>query len=185
MRATVARIGHIGLAVSDLDAAVRFYTEVVGLALTERFTYPDAEVGHGSRVAAGAFVRCDANHHCISLFSLKRLDEAAAAGAYGLHHLAFEMRTPAELLAKHRELRGLGVEIVGARKGGPGNQPRFYAHDPDGNLLEFYWSIDQIGWQGTPRAYPPIEEIDLEAFDFDAYLAERKRAAGERPAAGA
>jgi catechol 2,3-dioxygenase-like lactoylglutathione lyase family enzyme len=178
MRATVARIGHVGLAVRDLDVAVAFYTEVLGLTLTERFVYPEEDVGHGSRVAAGAFVRCDANHHCISLFSLKGgADEATAPSAYGLHHLAFELTTPEELLGKYRELRALGVPIVSARRGGPGNQPRFYAHDPDGNLLEFYWAIDQIGWQGAPRAYPPIEEIELEQFDFAAYIAERDRAA--------
>jgi catechol 2,3-dioxygenase len=56
-----------------------------------------------------------------------------------------------------------------ARIGGPGNQPRFYTRDPDGNLLEFYWGIDQIGWDGVPRPYPPITEIDLEKFDFQAF----------------
>jgi catechol-2,3-dioxygenase len=70
-------------------------------------------------------------------------------------------------------VRQRGVPIASARKGGPGNQPRFYIHDPDGNQVEFYWGIDQIGWQGKPRPYPPIQEIALEEFDFDAYIAER------------
>ena len=54
--------------------------------------------------------------------------------------------------------------------------------DPDANLVEFYWGIDQIGWDSRPRAYVPIQEIDLEAFDFDAYVAERE-AAAEQPQA--
>jgi catechol 2,3-dioxygenase len=177
MRPTVTRIGHVGLAVRDLDAAVRFYTETIGLELTERFSY-DEQVGHGGAVSAGAFVRCDANHHCISLFALREAGEEPAA-PYGLHHLAFELASPHELLAKYHELRALGVRIVSARKGGPGNQPRFYIHDPDGNLLEFYWGLDQVGWQGKARPYPPIEEIDLDGFDFDAYLAERRAAPGQ------
>src|SRR5665213_4237630 len=136
-------MGHLGIVVRDLDRAIAFYTEVVGLRLTERFEYPEEAVGHGVTVAAGAFVRCDSTHHCISIFSL-HADIAAAAGTAapglvpGLHHIAFEMATPEELLAKFRLVRERGAEIVQARRGGPGNQPRFYIRAPDGNLLEFY-----------------------------------------------
>lgn len=182
MQPRVVRIGHIGIVVADLDRSIDFYTRTVGLRLTERFEYPDDAVGHGVTVAAGAFVRCDSTHHCISMFVLKGTDRerpshAAHEMSLGLHHVAFELSTPAELLAKYRELRDGGVEIVNARRGGPGNQPRFYVRDPDGNLLEFYWGIDQIGWDERPREYSPIEEIDLESFDFDGFVATREAAA--------
>ena len=49
------------------------------------------------------------------------------------------------------------------------------AFDPDGNLLEFYWGIDKIGWEGAARGYDPIEGIDLLNFDFDAYVEQRER----------
>jgi len=172
------KIGHVGIAVSDLDRSVRFYTELLGFELTERFAYPEDEVGHGVTVAAGAFVRCSATHHCLSLFAYK--DGLAVAGTrttLGLHHLAFELASPERLLELYRLLAASGVEIVNARSGGPGNQPRFYARDPDGNLLEFYWGIDQIGWDGIARPYDPITEIDLEGFDFDAYVERRAREA--------
>lgn len=179
MQVRVRKMGHVGITVKDLDRSVAFYTEVLGLRLTERFQYPVDEVGHGVTVAAGAFVRVDTTHHCISIFQLK--DGVIAAGApeatepsIGLHHLAFELATPGELLTLLREMRGAGVPIVNCRKGGPGNQPRFYARDPDGHLLEFYWGIDQIGWTGLPRPYEPITEIDLNEFDFEAYLEQRE-----------
>jgi catechol 2,3-dioxygenase-like lactoylglutathione lyase family enzyme len=185
------RIGHLGIVAADLDRAIDFYTRIVGLRLTERFTYPEEAVGHGVTVAAGAFVRCDANHHCISIFSLRgdvATQERTGPGP-GLHHIAFEMATPDELIAKYRLVVEHDVPIVNARQGGPGNQPRFYVHDPDGNLVEFYWGIDQVGWQGRPRAYGPIEEIDLATFDFGAFVRAREEA-GRRsdpspsPAAG-
>ena len=47
----------------------------------------------------------------------------------------------------------------------------------DGNLLEFYWNIDQIGWDGRPRPYPAIQEIELDDFDFEVYKEERGRQA--------
>lgn len=177
MQTRAVRVGHIGIAVRDLDRAQEFYTEVVGLRLTERFRYAD-QVGHGGEMAIAAFLRSDATHHCIVLFERRGATTSADGADLGLHHLAFEMATPEHLLDRYRECRRRGVEVVSARRGGPGNQPRFYARDPDGNLVEFYWGIDQIGWDGRPRAYVPIQEIDLETFDFDAYVAEREAAAG-------
>jgi len=76
-------------------------------------------------------------------------------------------------------MRDDGVEIVNCRKGGPGNQPRFYARDPDGNLLEFYWGIDHVGWDGASRPYDPIEEINILDFDFDRYLETREKDGAE------
>jgi catechol 2,3-dioxygenase-like lactoylglutathione lyase family enzyme len=175
VRATVARIGHVGISVRDMDETLAFYTDVLGLRLTERFTYPEDEVGHGTAVAAGAFVRCDSTHHCISFFVLKEPAARPEGVGLGLHHLAFEFNTPGELLEVYRRFRDGGHQIVNARRGGPGNQPRFYGRDPDGNLLEFYWGIDAIGWDGMPREYTAIEEIDLEAFDFEAFLETRER----------
>ncbi|MBS1878277.1 MAG: VOC family protein [Actinobacteria bacterium] len=174
----VKQIGHVGLAVRDLDRSVAFYCDTLGLSLTERFEYPEDEVGHGVTVRAGAFLRCNSTHHCLSIFVLK--DSALDPGGtpvYGLHHIAFEVSTPEQLLALYRDFKARGIEIVNAREGGPGNQPRFYAQDPDGNLLEFYWGIDEIGWDGRAREYPPITEIELEDFDFEQFVETRRLAA--------
>jgi catechol 2,3-dioxygenase-like lactoylglutathione lyase family enzyme len=176
------RMGHIGIVVRDLDRTIDFYSEVVGLHLTERFNYPEETVGHGVTVDAGAFMRCDSNHHCISIFTLRREfegDDRVGPGP-GLHHIAFEMATPEQLVAKFRDVRARNLPIVNARRGGPGNQPRFYIHDPDGNLLEFFWGIDQVGWDGRPRAYGAIEEIDLLGFDFQRFVRERDEAVAEQ-----
>lgn len=193
MQVRVRRLGHIGLTVRDIDRTVAFYSRYLGMRLTERFEYPEEAIGHGVAVAAGAFIRCDTTHHELSIFRMRKDilgDDAPDAPQYGfgLHHIAFELATPSDLLALFRKMREDGVPIVNARKGGPGNQPRFYARDPDGNLLEFYWGIDQVGWDGIPRHYDPIEEIDLLNFDFDAYLAQRERdavAAAQRLPSGA
>lgn len=175
MQSRPSKLGHVGISVESLDAAIDFYTNKLGLRLTERFTYPEEKVGHGVAVRAGAFVRCDATHHCISIFQLTDPDLSKSDKLrLGLHHLAFEFASPEDLVGKFNELVAAGVTINNCRIGGPGNQPRFYAFDMDGNLLEFYWGIDEIGWNGLPRQYPPIQEIDLNAFDFKAFVAKRE-----------
>ncbi|MFE3059525.1 VOC family protein [Nocardia sp. NPDC059239] len=177
MGGRVARLGHVGIAVSDLDRSVDFYTDVLGMRLTEIFRYGENEVGHGVAVLAGAFVRGweDTIHHRISIFTLRDPSpQRPDARALGLHHIAFEMDSSQDLVDLYQRFKEREVPIINARIGGPGNQPRFYGLDPDLNLLEFYWNIDHIGWDGIPRAYPPIENIELEDFDFDAYSAHRE-----------
>jgi len=177
MEASPSRLGHIGMSVSNIDEAIKFYTEIVGLKLTERFTYPKEKVGHGVAVSAGAFLRCDKTHHCISIFQLTDPDLSHSEKMrLGLHHLAFEFASPQDLLGQYNRFLNKGVKVNHCRIGGPGNQPRFYAKDMDGNMLEFYWGIDEIGWDGLAREYPPIQEIDLNDFDFDAFVAAREAA---------
>lgn len=169
---TVARLGHVGIAVSDLERSVEFYTEVLGMRLTEIFHYGGDEVGHGVAVLAGAFVRGaeDTVHHRISIFTLRDPAEPVpGAHTLGLHHIAFELDTQEDLVLMYQRFRTEEIPIVNARIGGPGNHTRFYGLDPDGNVLEFYWRMDQIGWNGAAHAYPPIQEIELDDFDFDEY----------------
>lgn len=168
----VARLGHVGIAVADLDRSVEFYTDVLGMNLTEMFRYGENEVGHGVAVLAGAFVRGskDTVHHRLSIFTLRdTAEKVPGAMALGLHHIAFEFDTREDLLMLYKRFKDDQIPIVNARIGGPGNHTRFYGLDPDGNILEFYWNIDQVGWDGKPHIYPPIQEVELDDFDFDEY----------------
>ncbi len=180
----INKVGHVGITVRDLDRTIDFYGRYLGMKLSERFDYARERVGHGVAVAEAAFMRCDVTHHELSIFKMRSdilPDDAPDAPLYrfGLHHIAFELASPKDLLDLYRLMVDGGVTIVNSRRGGPGNQPRFYARDPDGNLLEFYWGIDMIGWSNAPRPFDPIEEIDLLDFDFDAYVAQREADSAE------
>ena len=54
------KLGHVVLNVSDLEASVRFYTDVLGLQISDR--YPDSMVPGGM-----VFLRFDTDHHGIAL----------------------------------------------------------------------------------------------------------------------
>lgn len=161
-----------------MEESLRFYTESLGFKLTEQFAYPTEEIGHGRIVHRAAFLRVGPDHHAISLFTYR--DGVVTAGVgpqYGLHHMAFEVPTTEALIELFNECRDAGVNIVNARTGGPGNQPRFYVTDPDGNLIEFYWNIDLVDWEGEIPDHEPIQQIDLDTFDFAAHVEMRKELA--------
>jgi catechol-2,3-dioxygenase len=56
------------------------------------------------------------------------------------------------------------------RTGAPGCQLRLYFWDLEDNMIELYWAMDHVGWDGRTREYPPTETIDLESFDVEAWL---------------
>lgn len=133
------KIGHVVLNVSDLEAAVRFYTGVLGLQISDR--YPDSMVPGGM-----VFLRCNTDHHGVALVGgAGKLDRSS------LNHFAFEVGTPDEVFHARAWLRKNGVPIVFEGRRRAGCQLAVEFRDPDGNNLEIYWGLDQVGTDGHVR----------------------------------
>jgi len=137
------KIGHVVLNVSDLEAAVCFYTEVLGLQVSDR--YPETMVPGGM-----VFLRCNTDHHGVAL-----VGGAPALERTSLNHFAFEVGSPQEVFRARAWLRQRGVPIVFEGRRRAGCQLAVEFHDPDGNNVEIYWGIDQVGTGGSAR--PPSE----------------------------
>jgi catechol 2,3-dioxygenase len=133
------KIGHVVLNVSDLEAAVSFYTELLGLEVSDR--YPDSMVPGGM-----VFLRCNPDHHGVAL-----VGGAQKVPRTSLNHFAFEVGTPDEVFRARAWLRKHGVPIVFEGRRRAGCQLAVEFQDPDGNNLEIYWGIDQIGTGSTAR----------------------------------
>jgi catechol 2,3-dioxygenase-like lactoylglutathione lyase family enzyme len=133
------RLGHVVLNVTDLEASVRFYTEVLGLEISDR--YPDSMVPGGM-----VFMRCNADHHGVALVGGVKTSERTS-----LNHFAFEVATLDEVFRTRAWLRKHGVPIVFEGRRRAGCQIAVEFQDPDGNNLEVYWGIDQVGTNGYVR----------------------------------
>src|SRR2546428_4353370 len=133
------KIGHVVLNVSDLDAAVRFFTEVLGLQISDR--YPESMVRAGM-----VFLRCNTDHHGVAL-----VGGAPQLTRSSLNHFAFEVGTPDEVFRARAWLRKHDVPIVFEGRRRAGCQLAIEFRDPDGNNLEIYWGIDQVGTTGGGR----------------------------------
>ena len=133
------KIGHVVLNVTDIAAAVRFYTEVLGLRVSDR--YPNEMVPGGM-----VFMRCNTDHHGVAL-----VGGAKKADASTLNHFAFEVASVDEVFHARAWLQKNGVPIVFEGRRRAGCQIAVEFTDPDGNNLEIYWNIDQVGTTGAVR----------------------------------
>jgi catechol 2,3-dioxygenase-like lactoylglutathione lyase family enzyme len=124
----VSALDHIVLNVADVERAVRFYTEVLGMG-PERLdlwragqvSFPSVRINEGTiidlfpgtELAGGAHVRNNVNHFCLVMEG----DLELAIGELERHGVVIERG-----LAKRWGARGDGQAI--------------YFRDPDGNLIE-------------------------------------------------
>ena len=139
MEFQLRRIGHVVLNVSDLDASTRFYTDVLGLRVTDR--YPETMVPGGM-----TFLCVSGDHHGVAL-----VGGGTRASGGNLNHFAFEVGSLDEVFRARAWLRQHGVPIVFEGRRRAGCQIAIEFTDPDGNNLEIYWNIDQIGTDGHVR----------------------------------
>jgi catechol 2,3-dioxygenase-like lactoylglutathione lyase family enzyme len=137
------KIGHVVLNVSDLDAAVDFYTAVLGLQVSDR--YPASMVPGGM-----VFLRCNTDHHGVAL-----VGGASKLERSSLNHFAFEVGSLDEVFRARAWLQKHGVPIVFEGRRRAGCQIAVEFQDPDANNLEIYWGLDQVGTGGHVR--PPSE----------------------------
>jgi catechol 2,3-dioxygenase len=136
-------LGHVHLKVRDIDRAVDFYTDVFGLAVTER-------------VGRYAFCSFGEHHHDVALQGVG--DEAPEAGpGVGLYHAAFEIEGTEELRAVYETLRDRGVDVSPVDHG---ISKALYFDDPSGNGLEAYVDTRESAdeeWKGTNRRFDPTD----------------------------
>lgn len=149
-------IGHVHLKVADLERAVRFYRDVLGFEVTQRY----------GRDAA--FLSAGGYHHHIGLNVWEsRGGSPPPPGSTGLYHVAIRYPTRAALADALRRLLAAGVPLEGAADHGVSEA--LYLRDPDDNGLELYWDRPQEQW---PRSPDGGLAMYTRALDLDALLRE-------------
>ena len=138
----ILRLSHCEVRVPDLELAVAYYAEVVGLVVTRADTERAYLKGWDEQ-----------QHHSLIL---------TKEPTYGLNSLAFKVTDPAELdrLAARVALAGVDVERFAAGELNPasGDVARFIA--PSGHVIDLEYGQLQVG-NGLPLINPPVARDDL------------------------
>ena len=130
------RIGHVHLKVADLDRALRFYRDVLGFELTQRYG------------KEAAFLSAGGYHHHIGLNTWESEGGSPPpSNSTGLYHLAIAYPTRTELADALRRLKRAGIPLEGASDHGVSEA--LYLRDPDGNGVELYWDRPREQWPRT------------------------------------
>ena len=137
------QLGHLVIKVRDLDRAETFYTEIMGLKVTNS--------------NAGKMIFLIANDeisHELALVSVGNNALGPESSHVGLAHMAWQMDSFDDLREIYQLLKRTGTAIKGI--GDHGMSLGIYFSDPDGNEIEVYYELpkdqwskeNHNGWQG-------------------------------------
>jgi catechol 2,3-dioxygenase len=134
------KLGHVGIYVKDLERSKKFYSDVVGLKVSDELS------------GRAVFMRCSHDHHDTVLFQLaaEKLGRSQVDRAE-LQQISYEVDRLEDLREKAAELRKQGISVVGPDQKGPGMDKTIEFCDPDGNRIQFYCDMDQVGWDDCSR----------------------------------
>ncbi len=134
---SATRIGHVHLKVSDLERAVAFYTDLIGLSVMQRYG------------AQAAFLSAGGYHHHLGLNTWEsKGGSAPARGTTGLYHTAFVFPDRKALAQVLKRLVDANWPLEGAADHGVSEA--IYLSDPDGNGVELYHDRPESEWPREP-----------------------------------
>jgi catechol 2,3-dioxygenase len=147
------QITHVGLNSPNLEAMEKFYTEVMGLKVTDRGTV--ARLGGVKIVFMSANPE---NHHQVVLIESK--------APSNVQQLSFKVDALADLRVMRDRLAAAGAPITPIDHG---NAWSVYSADPDGNGVEVY--LDSPWQVAQPHGLP----LDLSRSDDEIVAGTRAR----------
>lgn len=147
----IKELGHLVLYVSDLDASVHFYRDVLGWRPIMRGPGVTAFNAPSGRT-----------HHELLLIEVGSDAAPIPAGRrVGLYHFGLKVGdTDDELREALAVLQAHGVNIVGGTDHGMTHS--LYITDPDGNEIELYIDVPGVDWRSDPALVAsPIRPLRL------------------------
>ncbi|WP_137178029.1 VOC family protein [Roseomonas sp. AR75] len=149
---TGLRIGHVHLKVADLDRALTFWRDLIGLQVQQRM---------GNQAV---FLSTDGYHHHIALNTWESAGGSPPPmGTTGLYHVALLYPDRPALARALKRLAEAGYPLEGASDHGVSEA--LYLRDPDGNGVELYRDRPREDWPRDPDGslHMVTRRLDLRA----------------------
>ncbi len=147
----VQRVGHVVLKVTDIERALVFYLDALGLNEVARHDFGDGPM---------AFLSSGHTHHDVRLVEVGDGVRRPLGDDVGLYHVALKIGDDLDTLrAAQAHLHACGVAIQWI--GDHGVSQSIYISDPDGNNVELYVDADPAIWQDDPAAVATATDLHL------------------------
>ena len=175
----IRRLGHFGVNVLDMEAARRFYCDLLGFRISDPIDFgarlpPEKRDAVGSGV--GYFTRHGTDHHSFVLFPRRVLAElnplVREFPQVTSNQITWQVGSLREVASGFDWFTSRGRRVVRSGRDLPGSNWHFYPVDHDGHINELYYGIEQVGWDGyskpvamhgirytTPPELPHLSEL--------------------------
>ena len=132
-------LGHLVLAVDDVEQSLRFYRDVLGMRISD---FIHRQTAPGSKRTM-AFFHCNPRHHTLAFF--------AAGAPKRLQHFMLQVKSIDDVGTTYDLCRDQGVPVVrGLGRHTNDHMVSFYMRTPSGFEVEYGWGgrlVDDNIWQ--------------------------------------
>ncbi len=147
----IQALGHVVLKVRNLDRAVAFYSDALGLRLAAR---------QPIRGTPMAFFAIAGNHHDLAVMEVGERAISPPEDSIGLAHFALKIGNGLEELRSARDhltAKGIRIERIVDHH----VSQSLYLRDPDDNTIELYVDADPSVWQADAARVAHSEPLAL------------------------
>ena len=148
----IRRLGHFGFNVDRMEESREFYGDLLGFTASDTLDFSrmpwfpkNGDLGD----PRGYFMRYGTDHHAFVLFPKKVMDHRADrkfAPEVTINQITWQCGSLREITEAHDYFAHHQVRIQRVGRDMPGSNWHVYVYDPDGHTNEFYYGIEQIGW---------------------------------------
>ena len=137
----IVGIHHVAIGVSDLDAAIVFYTEGFGMQVVQRSEFDcsdDVDRAIGLKNAKARMAMLETTNAFIEIWEYKNPDPRdlrSLPSDLGYPHFAWQVD---DIQAEYDRLGALGMTFVGEVVHFGEASSAIYGRDPFGNIIELY-----------------------------------------------
>src|SRR5262249_25525875 len=148
----VTKVGPVRIFVQDVERALAFYRDELGLTITEEVVWK------GQRCV---FLRANTEHHSLALYPIALRAELGLSPHTTLLSFGMQVGDYQQLRDAVGFLKGQGVTVKHLPPElFPGIDYSAFAIDPDGHAIQLYYNMEQVGWDGRPRPAGQRPKID-------------------------